>query len=94
MLCYRCEHRAHFLETGERPRYECGEINKSKYACYMYKPCKPIAMKRHLPEKQDPGPEHAGFFGCRMEFSKFPDVELYIKRLNKKESVLLWKIKK
>jgi len=22
-LCFRCEHRANFLETGRRPRFEC-----------------------------------------------------------------------
>jgi len=43
-LCYRCEHRARFLETGERPRYECGEVNQSKVGCYMYRPVSPCVV--------------------------------------------------
>lgn len=43
-LCYRCEHRAVFLETGDRPRFECGTERSASSACYMFLPCKPIAV--------------------------------------------------
>ena len=43
-LCFRCEHRAKFLEAGRRPRCECGEINETKWACYMYRPVKPVVL--------------------------------------------------
>ena len=42
-LCYRCEHRAAFLETGSRPRCECGE-SRAVHGCYMFMPTKPIAV--------------------------------------------------
>ena len=52
-LCFRCEHRAKFLEGmlkarhdksiyAPRPRHECGDIENSKCSCYMFQPCKPI----------------------------------------------------
>ena len=43
-LCYRCEHRARFLETGDRPRFECGMEKTASHSCYMFMPCKPIAV--------------------------------------------------
>ena len=42
-LCFRCEHRAAFLETGSRPRCECGE-SRAVHSCYMFTPTKPIAV--------------------------------------------------
>jgi hypothetical protein len=49
-LCFRCEHRASFLEAMReeyqpRPRYECGDIESSKWCCYMYKPVQPATLK-------------------------------------------------
>jgi hypothetical protein len=52
-LCYRCEHRAEYLNdklnTGEngyarRPRYECG-LSISVHSCYMYRPVRPYILK-------------------------------------------------
>ena len=49
MLCFRCEHRARFLQATlmkeeyvPRPRAECGDINSSNTSCYMFQPCKPV----------------------------------------------------
>ena len=44
-LCFRCEHRARYHETGIQPRLECGEAGKSKSACYMYAPVRPLIVK-------------------------------------------------
>ncbi len=64
MLCFRCEHRAAFLEGGGRPRSECGDVKTSKIGCYMYKPCKPVIMEKI---KGDPRPAHGGpMMGARM----------------------------
>ena len=54
-LCFRCHHRAQFLETGGqwRPRYQCGEIKKAVVSCYMYRPPRPLVMK---PEDGDQRP--------------------------------------
>ncbi len=43
MFCYRCEHRAQFLETGSAPRHECKQTDKS-YGCYMYQPVRPVVI--------------------------------------------------
>ena len=45
-LCYRCEHRARFLEDGRRPRYECGEVTDSKTSCYMHRPVSPVVVDK------------------------------------------------
>ena len=50
-LCYRCEHRAAFLETGSRPRYECGE-SRAVHGCYCFMPTKPIAVRPIEGEKR------------------------------------------
>ena len=63
MLCYRCEHRASFLEGGRRPRHECGVIETSKIGCYMFKPCYPVRMER---DEGDIRPAHGGYIGARM----------------------------
>lgn len=64
MLCFRCEHRAKFLETGHGPRYECGVIENSNIGCYMFMPCKPVIMTKN---KGDKRPAHGGpMLGARM----------------------------
>ena len=40
-LCYRCEYRAKFFETGHGPRYECQQPSETVYGCYMYRPVRP-----------------------------------------------------
>jgi hypothetical protein len=44
-LCFRCEHRAKFLEEGYGPRHECKDVETSKFICYCYQPVKPIVLK-------------------------------------------------
>ena len=51
-LCYRCEHRALFLETGSRPRFECGDIENSKAGCYMFSPVKPVILQKDKKDKR------------------------------------------
>lgn len=43
-LCHRCEFRARFLETGDQPRYECGQPG-AVASCYMFAPVKPLVME-------------------------------------------------
>ena len=40
-LCYRCEYRARFFETGHGPRYECQQPSEAVCGCYMYRPVRP-----------------------------------------------------
>lgn len=42
-LCYRCEHRAVYLESGFKPRFECGTA-KTVHGCYMFMPTKPVVV--------------------------------------------------
>ena len=41
-LCFRCEERALFLETGNAPRCECQTPAVNASTCYMYKPVRPV----------------------------------------------------
>jgi hypothetical protein len=45
-LCYRCEHRARYHETGHGPRCECGDTNSATCGCYMYAPVAPLVLRR------------------------------------------------
>ncbi|RLI00941.1 hypothetical protein DRO38_05730 [Candidatus Bathyarchaeota archaeon] len=76
-LCYRCEHRANFLEKAMRPRWECGEINSSKFSCYMYKPVRPVKTKVN---KGDKRPQFAGaMVSARSHAVEIPECELGLK---------------
>ena len=58
-LCWRCEHRARFHETGHAPRCECGD-GGAICCCYMYKPVSPCATKRA------PGDKRSRFAGAML----------------------------
>jgi hypothetical protein len=66
-LCYRCEHRAKFLEMQIRPRYECGEPNRSVSSCYMFQPARPLVIK---PRDGDTRPITLNLIGGRVEAVK------------------------
>jgi hypothetical protein len=51
-LCFRCEHRAEFLENGFKPRFECGMEKMASSGCYMFMPCKPVAVAPSDGEKR------------------------------------------
>lgn len=59
-LCYRCEHRARYLELntrgnkGPRPRHQCGDIERSVISCYMYRPVKPVVLTKDPPDDLRP----------------------------------------
>lgn len=54
-LCYRCHHRARYLETGGQwcPRMECGQVDQAVCGCYMYRPPAPLLL---ISEKGDRRP--------------------------------------
>ena len=73
-LCYRCEYRARFLENGTRPRFECGEIDSAVNGCYMFKPVKPMILKRRDGDKR---PVTLNILSGRVEGVGVPeDIEL------------------
>lgn len=89
MMCYRCEHRALFLENGDRPRHECGEISTSKIACYMYKPCLPIVLTK-LDESDIRIWPGSGLFAARSKAERLYEEGMIITRRLKDGVVLLW----
>lgn len=72
-LCFRCEHRALFLENGHRPRCECGDIESNKMGCYMYRPVRPVTLGK---KSDDPRPVTLNYFSARVYFKKIADVDL------------------
>ena len=52
-LCHRCEWRADYKETGNRPRYECG-MDTAVVSCYMYRPVAPLILKRNKGDRRPP----------------------------------------
>ena len=52
-LCFRCECRARYLETGEGPRFECQNIPNSVSHCYSYRPTMPLTQ---IPDKGEKRP--------------------------------------
>ena len=68
--CFRCEHRAKFLETKLQPRFECGQTGQSVCGCYMYKPVIPVILKRNEGDKR---PQFAGYmFSARSRGVRIP----------------------
>jgi hypothetical protein len=71
-LCFRCERRAEFLESGHGPRCECKDRDKAVSSCYMYRPVRPVVLAANSGEKRPvvagsmlSGRSHAvGFFGA------------------------------
>jgi hypothetical protein len=51
-LCARCEHRAQFIESGRRPRYQCGDLKFNSGNCYMFQPVAPLVVRRASGEKR------------------------------------------
>ena len=92
MLCYRCEHRVRYLEEYNknkyskkethipRPRFECGEIELSINACYMYIPVKPIILEKTY--KDDPRPISLDILSSRVSRNINYDLELNLNMKN------------
>jgi hypothetical protein len=80
-LCYRCEHRARFLESDGvfRPRCECGDIDKSSNYCYMYQPVQPVIIGKRHREDNRPlfGPP---FMSARASRIRIPELMAKVKK--------------
>ena len=48
-LCFRCEHRARYQETGDAVRHECGNINDGVCSCYSFRPMSPVILEKSNP---------------------------------------------
>lgn len=53
-LCFRCEYRARFFETGHGPRAECQMTDMAVFSCYMYRPVAPAITE--VAHADDPRP--------------------------------------
>jgi len=80
-LCWRCEHRARWWETGgkHQPRYECGQSDSAVHACYMFQPCKPVVIERLLSYKDDPRPLAPGYFSTRFHAVAVAECSMRVK---------------
>lgn len=91
-LCYRCEHRARYFETGSAPRAECGSPSMSVYGCYMYKPVRPVVVTQG--NKDDPRPIFGpSMIAGRIRFdhiSNDEEVHLELTSPNDGEFLLVW----
>lgn len=45
-LCFRCEYRAMFLESGHGPRCECGDVQSGGGSCYQFAPVLPPVLHK------------------------------------------------
>ena len=98
-LCFRCEHRAKYLELLHAhdyafgPRCECKDPTYSAYSCYMFKPCKPVVTAPT--NANDERPRFAGaMLSSREEFVRILDeAELDIIYHEGNEVALGWVIK-
>ena len=85
-LCYRCEHRAMFLESGRQPRFECGSATSCVVGCYMYRPVNPIVIK---PREGDSRPLTLDIISCRVEGVRVADLQIGVKVVD--DGVLIYR---
>jgi diphthamide synthase (EF-2-diphthine--ammonia ligase) len=91
-LCFRCEHRARFLETNIKPRFECGEYETILHSCYMYRPVKPVILKKREGDKR---PQFDSYIiSARSEYEGMPHMDLNVEKLANGGSVLYWNFRK
>ena len=88
-LCFRCEHRAAFWETGHGPRCECGDVDSCVVGCYMYCPVLPVLLAR---DKGDRRPQFAGsMLSARSHFAGLPnDMMRHLKTYRGRGNCLYW----
>ncbi len=92
-LCFRCEYRAQYFESGHAPRMECGLPDTCKWACFMYKPVLPVIIGRL--NKRDPRPITLNILSARVTYldtAKSEDMELVSVhgKTNKEPSMLVY----
>jgi len=96
-LCFRCEHRARFLEdqlAGEkhcrRPRCECGDVSTARYSCYQFRPVSPVVLARLKPTEEDPRPRFAGaMLSCREKGVRVFNARIDAKVIDEKRAEVL-----
>jgi len=92
-LCFRCEYRAAFFDTGYGPRYECGKSG-AVHSCYMFIPTKPIAVGPIEGEKRPIfGPWMVA--GCKKSYGLINNRQLRLKLIDLGDGKLsaVWTIK-
>ena len=57
-LCFRCEERARYLETGHGPRFECAQVGEAKHGCYCYRPVRSVVLAVDDYEKEITKKQH------------------------------------
>jgi len=101
MLCFRCEHRAAFLQAElegihpPRPRNECGEPLTSKVSCYMFIPCLPIITAPECKGDKRPrfGPSFIASREQAVRLMSREELECYAIFTDRDEVALGWRTK-
>ena len=88
-LCYRCEHRAVYLETGGGPRSECKMSDTAVQSCYMYTPVRPVRLK--LNEGDTRPPIAPAFISARLRREGILDGILAVTGYEDSSFVKYWK---
>jgi len=87
-LCYRCEHRAEFLESGIKARYECGSIKNAVVSCYMFLPVIPVVLEKN---KNDKRPMTLNIFSARVHGAYVAkNMKLISQNITKTKKVVFW----
>ena len=87
-LCFRCEHRARYLEEGSSPRYQCGDVSVNSSGCYMYQPVRPVVLKRNTGDKR---PQFASYvLSARSQFVRVDETAKLKLKEHKDGNELYW----
>lgn len=86
-LCYRCEYRAQYHETGHAPRAQCGDKG-AVGSCYMHRPVKPLVLIKENDSLNRPQFSGA-MFSSRSRSGGLADCRLNLEQ-GKDGSVLYW----
>ena len=89
-LCYRCEWRAQWLESGHGPRMECQSRDSATGSCYMYRPVAPVIQQ--VNDGDDRSPFSGAMVSARSHaIGIAKDLDINSKVLDKKNrQFILW----
>jgi hypothetical protein len=86
-LCFRCEFRARFHETGSGPRHEC-KMDYGVRSCYMYRPVRPCLLE---PLRKDIRPRFGpSLISSRERCAGIADGSYVAKKVKGNVCVLYW----
>jgi hypothetical protein len=89
-LCFRCEERALYLETGHGSRCECQSPTVNVASCYMYKPVRPVITQVAKGYAKRPRLGPTALSAREEGVAVATDMELQVAEYSKKRICLYW----